>query len=110
MVSHSFQFVPMFTLRLMSAVCWKFPELWPGSMTTTLPRSGPEAAGPEVGEAGVEDDVPGFSPSSVAEAAGDPEPPAEDDDADDFFDAEADVVPPAALSEPSPPPGAPTAS
>ncbi len=40
-VSHSFQCVPTFTLRLMSDGCWKLPGLWPGSMTTTFPLRGP---------------------------------------------------------------------
>ncbi len=72
MVSHSFQFVPMFTLRLISDVCWKLSGLCPGSMTTTFPLSGPEAAGADVEEAVGAGEAPGFLPSSVGvlDAAG----------------------------------------
>lgn len=40
----------MSTWRLISVVWRKLPGLWPGSMTTTLPLRGPEAAGREVEE------------------------------------------------------------
>lgn len=71
-VSHSLRLVPMSTFLSISEVCLKLPVLWPGSMTTVLPASGPLAgllAGSLAGSsAGAELGV--AAAASVGEAAG----------------------------------------
>src|SRR5207244_52452 len=90
----------MFTFRLISAVCWKLPELWPGSITMTLPLREPERAGAEeTGEArgAVGVVAPGCLSSSVGEVRVLPDVAVVDDRT-------------VARSEPLPPPEPPTAS
>src|SRR4051794_21969565 len=94
----------MSTRRLISAVCWKLPGLCPGSMTTTLPLSGPEAAGAEA--LGVVAVGAGSAfPSSVGEPGTAVEGAAESG-------RETEAEDEAAPARPEPPesPGPPTAS